>query len=219
MKRVKKRTYMPVKRPKAPKRRMGPKGSATSAALMDAVEGVMRDKGYAALSARTVAAQAGLKYQIVFYYFETMDQLFLATYRRRTQAVLQRTERALSSDRPLHALWDAWADPSDAALSLEYIAMSNHNPIIRAETMSFGERIRRLVAERLSERLRRISLDPAVFTPFGITLALTSMGSILGFESALGLSGGHREVEAIMHWCLQLLEPAGTYCAAPRNGA
>jgi len=139
---------MLAKQLKVPKRRMGSKSSATGAALMDAVEAVIREQGYAALSARAVAAQAGLKYQIVFYYFETMDELFLAAYRRRTEAVLVRTERALSSERPLRALWEAWADPSDAALSLEYIAMSNHNPIIRAETISFGERIRRLVAVR-----------------------------------------------------------------------
>jgi AcrR family transcriptional regulator len=198
---------MRAKPQKTSKRRMGPQSSAASTALMDAVEIVMREQGYAALSARAVAAQASLKYQIVFYYFATMDELYLATYRRRTQAVLQRTEDALSSNQPLHALWEAWADPSDAALSLEYIAMSNHNPVIRAETIGFGERIRRVVAERLTERLRGVTADPSVFTPFGITLALTSIGSLLGFESALGLSGGHREVEGIMRWCLQRLEP------------
>src|SRR5579862_735329 len=76
----------------ASKRRRGPENSATRTALMDAVEAVMREDGYAALSARSVARRAGLKYQIVFYYFETMDALLLATYRRRTQTVLERTE-------------------------------------------------------------------------------------------------------------------------------
>lgn len=189
------------------KRRMGPENAATRTALMDAVEAVMREQGYAALSARSVAARAGLKYQIVFYYFETMDDLLLSTYRRRTHAVQERTEHALKSAQPLHALWQASSDPFDAALSLEYIAMSNHNQLIRTETIEFGERIRRIVADKLSARLSKTGPDPSVFTPFGITVAVNLMGGILGFELAMGIFGGHREVETIVAWCLRQLEP------------
>jgi AcrR family transcriptional regulator len=186
---------------------MGPETSATRTALMDAVEAVMREKGYAALSARNVAARAGLKYQIVFYYFETMDDLLLTTYRRRTQTVLDRTEQALNSARPLHALWQASCDPFDTALTLEYLALSNHNQLIRAETIAFGEQIRRIVADRLAPRLAGAGLDPGVSTPLGVTLAISSLGSMLGFESAVGLSGGHPEIQAIVEWRLRQLEP------------
>jgi AcrR family transcriptional regulator len=188
---------------------MGPESSATRLMLMDAVEAVMREQGYAALSARSVAARAGLKYQIVFYYFETMDDLLLATYRRRTQRVLERSEQALDSERPLHAFWQAWSDPFDAALTLEYMAMSNHNQVIRAETIAFGERLRQIAAEKLSPRLGHASPAPEVFTPMGVTMAITLMGGVLGFESALGIAGGHRETEAIVDWCLRQLEPDG----------
>ena len=191
------------------KRRMGPENAATRSLLMDAVETVMREQGYAALSARSVAARAGLKYQIVFYYFETMDDLLLATYRRRTQRVLERSEQALDSERPLHAFWQAWSDPFDAALTLEYMAMSNHNQVIRAETIAFGERLRQIAAEKLSPRLGHASPAPEVFTPMGVTMAITLMGGVLGFESALGIAGGHRETEAIVDWCLRQLEPDG----------
>lgn len=192
----------------ASKRRMGPETAATREVLMDAVEAVMRDDGYAALSARHVAARAGLKYQIVFYYFERMDDLLLAAYRRRTQTVLARTLAALDSPRPLHAFWQAASDPSDAALSLEYMAMSNHNPLIRAETIAFGEQMRRLVAERLSAGgLSQPTPDEAVFTPFAISMAISSIGGIFGFESALGISGGRQETRALVEWCLNRLEP------------
>jgi AcrR family transcriptional regulator len=186
---------------------MGPENSATRELLMDAVETVMREEGYAALSARKVAARAGLKYQLVFYYFQTMDDLLLATYRRRTRSVLERTEQAVASERPLHALWEAASDPFGAALSLEYMAMSNHNALIRAETIAFGEQLRRFVADRLSDRLKDAGAAEGVFTPFGVTVAITSMGGILGFESALGISGGHAETRAIMERWLQELEP------------
>ena len=194
----------------ATKRRMGPENAATRTLLMDAVEAVMREQGYAALSARSVAARAGLKYQIVFYYFATMDDLLLATYRRRTESVLARTEEALRSDQPLHALWRASSDPFDASLSLEYMAMSNHNAVIRAETIAFGERIRQVVAERLHGRLEAASPDRNTFTPMGVAVSVYLMGGIFGFEQALGLSGGHREVEAIVAWGLRQFEPEET---------
>lgn len=186
---------------------MGPEDSATRFALMDAVEAVMREQGYAALSARSVAARAGLKYQLVFYYFKTMDDLLLAAYRRRTQTVLEQLEQALNSEAPLHSFWEASSNPFDAALSLEYMAMSNHNQVIRAETMAFGERFRRNVAEKLATRLKTTNLDPTIFSPLGLTVAINLMGSILGFDSALGISGGHRDVETIVAWCLRQLEP------------
>lgn len=191
----------------APKRRMGPETSETRTALMDAVEAVMREQGYAALSARTVAARAGLKYQIVFYYFETMDDLLLATYRRSGQNMWDRLETALESERPLHAFWRVWSDPCDGAVSLEFMAMSNHNELIRAEKIAYGEKVRRLLVDRLSARLRQRTPDPAVFTPFAISMALASIGGILAFEDTLGIAGGHPETRALVEWCLDRLEP------------
>lgn len=175
--------------------------------LMDAVEAVMRENGYAALSVRKIAARAGLKYQIVFYYFETMDDLLLTTYRRRTQNVLERTEQALQSEQPLHAFWEASSDPFDAALSLEYMAMSNHNDAIRAETIAFGEHIRRIVAQRLSDRLGPALQNTETMTPFAVSMAIAAIGGILGFEAALGISGGHPETKALVEWWLNRLEP------------
>lgn len=185
---------------------MGPENSATSTALMDAVEAVMRENGYAALSARSIAARAGLKYQIVFYYFGTIEDLLLATYRRRTHTVLERTEQALRSDQPLHALWQASCDPSDAALSLEYMAMSNHNQVIRAETIAFGERLRGIVRDHV-ERLEWANGGNAAIQPFAVSMAISSLGGLLGFEAALGISGGHAETTALVEWCLSQFEP------------
>ena len=63
----------------APRRRR-PRG-----ALLDAAEQLMLEEGYAAVTSRRVAAQAGLKPQLVHYYFRTMDDLFLAVFRRRAE--------------------------------------------------------------------------------------------------------------------------------------
>ena len=92
-------------------RRLGAETSKTRVVLLDAAEKLMLEEGYAAVSSRRVAARAGLKPQLVHYYFRTMDDLFLALFRRRAEQAQERQGRALSSDQPLWSLWDLQRDP------------------------------------------------------------------------------------------------------------
>jgi AcrR family transcriptional regulator len=186
---------------------MGPESSVTRSALLDGVEAVMLERGYAAVSARTVAEHAGLKYQVVFYYFENMDELFLAAYRRRMERILEAFHQALLAERPLHAFWAVSCDPPNAALSIEYVAVANHNDRVRAEITAYGERMRRMVVEGLSRRPWHEVALPEVFTPLAITTALSCIAHILGFDAVLGISGGHKETRALVEWCLGQLEP------------
>ena len=179
-------------------RRMGLETSATRLALMDAVEGVMREQGYGALSARSVAERAGLKHQLVYYYFKTMDDLLLATYRRRTGRMMDRIQQAFVAERPLKALWDAYSDPDDSALTLEYMALSNHNEAIRAETAAFGENLRTTGLGRLHAE----GLDP-----LALTTIIRSIASVIGMETALGISGGHRQTRELVERFIARLEP------------
>ena len=43
------------------------------------------EEGYAAVTSRRVADAAGLKPQLVHYYFRTMEDLFLEVFRRRAE--------------------------------------------------------------------------------------------------------------------------------------
>ena len=74
-------------------RRLGAVDSKTRARLVDAAEQLLLEEGYAAVSSRRVGAQAGLKPQLVHYYFRSMDELFLEVFRRRADANLARFER------------------------------------------------------------------------------------------------------------------------------
>ena len=198
----------------ATNRRMGPQSAATGAALMDATEAVMREEGYAAVTSRRVAERAGVNQQTIYYYFQTMDALRLAAYRRRTQRVLDRLEHALASERPLHALWHTSSDPFDAALTMEYLALANHNEMIRLETIEFGERVRRMEVDKLAERISQASPDPQAASPFAVIMAITYIAHLLGFEATLGLRGGHRETRVLVEWCLRQLEPSGARAKA-----
>ena len=70
-------------------RRMGPAGSANWHAMLDGAEDILREQGYAALTSRAVAERIGVKQRLVYYYFRTMDDLFLAAFRRRAEQGLE----------------------------------------------------------------------------------------------------------------------------------
>src|ERR1700759_5710572 len=87
-------------------------------ALIQATAQVMLEEGYAAATTRRVAAKAGVKPALVHYYFPSMDDLFLAVFRRGAAGYLESQQKALASDRPLHAFWDPLVAPKDARLLL-----------------------------------------------------------------------------------------------------
>ena len=190
-------------------RRIGAESSATRAALMDAVEAVMREDGYAALTARRVAERAGLKHQLVFYYFENMDELLLAAYRRHIGRYRETMEQALRSDRPLHAFWAVNSDARDAALNMEFLAMSNHNEAVRAETVRFGEEFRRMGVEQVGRSMQAVP-TMGTLPPAGVLMAINYIGSLLALETAIGISGAHSEIRELVDWCVDRLEPASS---------
>jgi len=91
----------------ASRRRVGSETSATRQGLLDSVERLMLDDGYAAVTYRAVAAKAGVTPALVQYYFPTLDDLFVATIRRRSEQNLGRLQKALrrGNKHPLRVLW------------------------------------------------------------------------------------------------------------------
>ena len=73
--------------------------------LIEATARVMREEGYAAATSRRVAAEAGVKQALVYYYFPTMDDLFVEVLRAGAEAALVRMRALLADDDPLRALW------------------------------------------------------------------------------------------------------------------
>ena len=54
--------------------------------LLDAAEALLLEEGYAAVTSRRVAERAGVNPALLYYYFESMDGLFVALFRRGAQS-------------------------------------------------------------------------------------------------------------------------------------
>src|ERR1051325_11314149 len=130
-------------------RRLGAEDSATRLALLDAARALLLEEGYAAVTSRKVAARAGLKPQLVHYYFATMDDLFIALVRHGAELNLARQAKALTDADRLRALWEFANDPAGATFTMELAALANHRKAIRAELATYAERFRALQADAL----------------------------------------------------------------------
>jgi AcrR family transcriptional regulator len=180
--------------PVSVQRRIGTETSKTRATLLDAAEKLMLEDGYAAVTSRRIAAKAGLKPQLVHYYFRTMDDLFLALFRRRAEQGLERQAQALASAQPLWALWDLSRDPRGTALTMEFIALANHRKAIRTEIASAAERFRSEQLDGLHASLERYGISADQCPPIVFTVLLSSISRFLVIEHVtLGMSTGHQE--------------------------
>jgi AcrR family transcriptional regulator len=199
----------------ASNRRIGLEQSKTRALLLDAAEQLMREEGYAAVSSRRVAACAGLKPQLVHYYFRTMDDLFLALFRERTEEGLARHAEALASDRPLRALWEVSRDPAGTALIMEFSALSNHRKVIAAEIQHYGDRLREMQVAALSRTLEGRGDAASALPPVVAAILINSVSLFLRMEEGVGMSSGHAETETLIERWIAELEPVAAAVPTP----
>jgi AcrR family transcriptional regulator len=188
-------------------RRIGAETSKTRAALLDATERLMVEAGYGAVTSRRVAAEAGVKPALVHYYFRTMDDLFLATYRRGAEKGLELQEVALRAPQPLWALWDFSREPFGTGLTMEFVALANHREAIRAEITASAERFRSRQVDALNEILEGYELDPGDWPAVAVAVLMSSVARFLVIESeTLEMSTGHDEAVAIVERMIRRFE-------------
>jgi AcrR family transcriptional regulator len=172
-------------------RRVGTETSKTRALLLDVTEQLMLDEGYAGVSSRSVAARAGVKAPLVHYYFPTLDDLFIAAFRRRSERNLERLEHALNHDDPLQALWDYANDKAHVALTVEFLALANHRKAIKAELAEVAERFRKVELEAFAPVAATAGFDPDEFPPDALLFIMMSIPTSVVLEEALGMGTGH----------------------------
>ena len=183
-------------------RRMGPLTSAASNAPLDATESVLRNEGYGAASSRRIAEEAGVKQQLVYYYFRTMDELLLACFRRRTERALARLEQDAASEKPVRAIWNTLSNASDGKLSFEFMALANHHDGIRAEVARFVTESRRIEARAIARREAESGHNAGPVSPVAAAFLLSAVSLMLGREAATGIDEGHTDVRALLEWTL-----------------
>jgi AcrR family transcriptional regulator len=189
-----------------PARRGNAGDPTTRNALLDATQNLMRSSGYAAVTTRKVAAEAGVNSALVAYYFGSLDGLFVALFRRGAERSFERLEVALASPQPLWGYWDMIHDRSGSAMTMEFIALANHRKIIRAEIADYSRRFRKAQLDTLAAVLEGYGLDPETWPPAAVIVILGGISRFLLIEEAFDIDIGHAQAEAIVERQIAALE-------------
>jgi AcrR family transcriptional regulator len=183
-------------------RRMGPQDSATSNALLDATERVLRDEGYGAATSRRIAAEAGVKQQLVYYYFRTMDELLLATFKRRTTRALARLREDIAAELPIQAIWKNLTSHVDGKLVFEFVALANHHDGIREEVSRYIAESRQLEAQAIGRQFAERGVAAGPVSPKAAAFLMYCVSLVLRREAATDITEGHEDVLELMDWAL-----------------
>jgi AcrR family transcriptional regulator len=178
--------------------------------LLDATEEIILEEGYAAVSSRNVAARAGIQAPLLHYYFPTIDELFVAVLRRRSEPNVERMKAAMVSPEPFKAWWELASDPRGTALLLEFVAAANHRPALKAEVGKAAYQVRRMQMQTLEAILPEYGLDPQDFPPAFIAAAMQGIAFAIVADEAAGFDTAHGEARAGMDRLVGLLEKRRT---------
>jgi AcrR family transcriptional regulator len=184
---------------------MGPPGSDTWHAMLDAAEDILREEGHAQLTSRRIAERIGVKQRLVYYYFRTMEALIVEMFRRSSGRDLQRLYAVSAAPKPLRQLWEICFHSHDARLISEYMALANRIPELRAEVIKFIEESRAVQIAAISAALTRHPGLSRIGAP-GLAVMATSIGLSLNREEQLGVRSGHAEIVDVLNAFLAALD-------------
>lgn len=176
--------------------------------ILDATGKIMVEEGYAAVSSRRVAQEIGLNPATIHYYYPTIDDLFVALHRRMTDQQLVGLRAVLDADDPLDALWEFQSGWSQAALGVEFLALSNHRKNIQAVLADATNDARDKLASALESRVAVSLGGPAMVPPVALATMILAVARTLANEERVGIRSGHREVREVVGQVLRHLSAA-----------
>lgn len=189
-------------------RKAKPADAGARQRLIEATAKIMRDEGYAAATSRRVAASAGVKQALVYYYFPTMDDLFVEVLRTGAEASLHNMRASLTDADPIRALWLINSDLRLTGLNTEFMALANHRKAIGAELKVYAERVRDIETAAVAVALRGRGVDLDAYPAVAISMLIAQTARSLCNESAVGVTLGHDELRGLMERQISLLVDA-----------
>jgi TetR/AcrR family transcriptional regulator len=178
-------------------------------ALLDATERLLVEVGYAGVTTRRVAEEAGVRHGLVHYYFGSMEGLLGQTLERFVNRLIDSLE-ALYSDPDL-SFADKWRlgaqffleDPTARfpKIMLELSALSWNAPALRDFLAHQYRRFHTVLEPHVAAAARRYGLDQQRFPLPAIMALLMSMQLGIVVERLSGVETGHTELFAsIQAW-------------------
>lgn len=179
----------------------------TEDTFLDAAERLLVEVGYAGITTRGVAEEAGANKGLVHYYFGSMENLLVRVLERFTERLIARQRAMYAADLPFIEKWRQAMRYLDEDLASGYQkvwyelqALAWNRPELRERVAHVDEEWRAVLAEAFEQARREHPIDMPV-DAFVSLVATFNEGMIL--ERLSGIDTGHR---ALLVWIDDWLE-------------
>lgn len=176
--------------------------------LIEAAFEILDEEGYPAFTVRRIAGRAGVKPQLVHYYFRSMEELVVIVFQRSCASYFQMHDEALSRPRPLHALWELNCNLPEARRMLEFVALGKIYPALRAEMRAAGERFRALQIEAIETVCAEKGIGKPPMSAAALAALMSAVARSLVIETNVEMTFAHRDIRGFVEATLELYEPA-----------
>jgi AcrR family transcriptional regulator len=190
-------------------RRVGAETSKTRDTLLDCVETMMLEEGYASVTYRALATKAGVTPSLVQYYFPTLDDIFIAAIKRYSERGLTNLTEELDrrADEPLRAVWEYSWEEATGALITEFMALGNHRKSIRTEIAAVTEKVRSMQLDALVTKFGKDARPIADLSLPALQLLMSGLPKLLNLEKGIGVKSAHDEVIKGFERYIDAVEP------------
>jgi AcrR family transcriptional regulator len=188
----------------------------TEEAFLDAAERLLIEVGYAGISTRRLAEEAGANHGLVHYYFGSMENLFVRVLERFTERLIAR-QREMYARSDISGLekWRTAMGYLEADLTagypkiwLELQALGWNHPDIAERVGRVNAQWRAVLTEAFDQMMDEYGLDRERFPlPAMVSLVMTFNEGIM-VERLSGISAGHRDLLRMVERWLESLEEA-----------
>jgi AcrR family transcriptional regulator len=177
---------------------------AAEEALLDAAERLLVDVGYAGITTRRLAEEAGVNHGLVHYYFGSNENLLVRALERFTEGLIDRQRDLYAADMPFVEKWRTAMrylvseDRTYEKIWLELQALAWNNADLRARLARVNAEWRAVLTEAFTEPHRELGVD----MPLGALVSLVMTFNIgIMVERLGGIEAGHAELlEWIDRW-------------------
>jgi AcrR family transcriptional regulator len=181
--------------------------------FLDAAERLLIETGYAGITTRRLASEAGLNHGLVHYYFGSLDEVLLQALERFTVRLINRQRAMYEAERPFIEKWRqamSFLEEDLAAgypkIWLELQALGWNRPEIRERIARVNAEWREVLTEAFGKAANEYGLDPQSFPVDALVSLVMTFNQGIELECLSGISDGHDELLAWIDRWLQSLE-------------
>lgn len=185
----------------------------TEQAFLDAAERLLIQSGYAEITTRKLAAEAGANHGLVHYYFGSMEELLVRVLERFTERITARQRAMYGADMPFIEKWRAAIRYIDEDLAAGYPkvwfeleAMAWNHPEFRERLAHIHDTWQEVLSQAIDRAMEDYGIDRKRFPAEAMTVLVKTFNLGVLLERLIDVNAGHDSMFRMIDRWLESLE-------------